>query len=84
MLRHGNNALLGKIFMVESSNDRKLSVPDRRAYTLGTPGKSATIGPSSKSRMLTPMRPVCATIGSPSQSKQNKKTVCYYDNKGSL
>lgn len=62
--------------MVENSTDRKVSVSDRRASTLTTP-KSATIGPTSKSRMLTPMRPICATIGSPSQSKQNKKTVCY-------
>lgn len=74
--------MLGTIFMTENSNDRKFSVPDRRANTLSTP-KSATIGPTSKSRMLTPMRPICATIGSPLQSKQNKKTVRYYDNKGS-
>lgn len=62
--------------MVENLSERKVSVSDRKASTLSTP-KSATIGPTSKSRMLTPMRPICATIGSPSQSKQNKKTVCY-------
>lgn len=62
--------------MVESSVDRKLSVPDRRGNICSTP-KSATIGATTKSRILTPMRPICATIGSPSHSKQNKKTVCY-------
>lgn len=75
-MRNGKNSMLRTIFMVESGTDRKLSVPDRKANTLNTP-KSATLGANSKSRMLTPMRPICATIGSPSQSKQNKKTVCY-------
>lgn len=74
VLRNGKNVMLHAIFMVESSIDRKLSVPDRRANTLSTP-KSATIGATPKSRMLTPMRPICATMGSPSQFKQNKKTV---------
>lgn len=59
--------------MVESHTDRKLSVPDRKINS-GTP-KSATLGANSKSRMLTPMRPICATIGTPSHTKQNKKTV---------
>lgn len=62
--------------MVDSQNDRRLSVQERKGTFLNTP-KSATIGATSKSRMLTPMRPICATIGSPSHSKQNKKTVCY-------
>lgn len=62
--------------MIDNLIDRKLSVSDRKkSNTISTP-KSATIGGNSKSRMLTPMRPICATIGSPSQSKQNKKTVC--------
>lgn len=74
-MRNGKNAMLSTIFMVESSIDRKLSVSDRKANTLTTP-KSATIGATSKSRMLTPMRPICATIGSPTHTKQNKKTVC--------
>ncbi|XP_060874388.1 unconventional myosin-Va isoform X3 [Metopolophium dirhodum] len=74
VLRNGKNAMLRTIFMVESSIDRRLSVPDRKANILTTP-KSATIGATSKSRMLTPMRPICATIGSPTHSKQNKKTV---------
>ncbi|VVC36488.1 Hypothetical protein CINCED_3A024235 [Cinara cedri] len=74
VLRNGKNSMLRTIFMVESSTDRKLSIPDRKANTLTTP-KSATIGATPKSRMLTPMRPICATIGSPSHSKQNKKTV---------
>lgn len=74
VLRNGKNVMLHAIFMVESSIDRKLSVPDRRANTLSTP-KSATIGATPKYRMLTPMRPICATMGSPSQFKQNKKTV---------
>lgn len=76
VLRNGKNLMLRTIFMVENSMDRRLSVPDRKANTLSTP-KSATIGATSKSRMLTPMRPICATIGSPSQFKQNKKTVNY-------
>lgn len=67
--------MLRTIFMVESPIDRKLNVLDRKSNTLTTP-KSATIGATPKSRMLTPMRPICATIGSPSHSKQNKKTVC--------
>lgn len=59
--------------MVESNIEHKLL----KANTLNIQ-KSATIGGgSSKSRMLTPMRPICATIGSPSSSKQNKKTVNY-------
>lgn len=65
--------------MVDSQNDRRLSVHDRKNSSLITP-KSATIGPTSKSRILTPMRPICATIGSPSHSKQNKKTVSYINN----
>lgn len=75
-MRNGKNAMLRTIFKVESSIDCRLSVPDRKANILTTP-KSATIGATSKSRMLTPMRPICATIGSPTHSKQNKKTVCY-------
>lgn len=61
--------------MVESQIDHKFSVLDR---TLNKYSKSATIGGGTQqSRMLTPMRPICATIGSPSSSKQNKKTVSY-------
>ncbi|XP_050443210.1 unconventional myosin-Va isoform X2 [Adelges cooleyi] len=74
ILRNGRNAMLSTIFMVDGSSDSRLGVSDRRSSMLHTP-KSATIGPTSKSRMLTPMRPICATIGSPSPSKQNKKTV---------
>lgn len=71
--------MLRTIFMVDSPLDHKLSIPDRRGNIPSTP-KSATIGATPKSRMLTPMRPICATIGSPSHSKQNKKTVCCYNN----
>lgn len=73
MLRNGKNSVLRTIFMIDNLLERKLSVSDRKKSS--TP-KSATIGGTPKSRMLTPMRPICATIGSPSQSKQNKKTVC--------
>ncbi|XP_050522189.1 unconventional myosin-Va isoform X2 [Daktulosphaira vitifoliae] len=74
VLRNGKNSLLRSMFMIDNSNEHRLSIPDRRSGVLSTP-KSATIGPTPKSRMLTPMRPICATIGSPSQTKQNKKTV---------
>lgn len=77
MLRNGKNTKLRSIFMVENQIDHKSSVLDRKANTLNI-HKSATIGGGTKqSRMLTPMRPICATIGSPSSSKQNKKTVSY-------
>ncbi|KAF0746073.1 unconventional myosin-Va, partial [Aphis craccivora] len=66
VLRNGKNSMLCTILMVESSNDRKLSVPDRKANTLT----------NSKFRMLQSMRPISATIhGSPTHTKQNKKTV---------
>lgn len=74
-MRNGKNTILRNMFMIENPNDRKAGIPDRKINILTTP-KSATIGASPKSRMLTPMRPICATIGSPSHSKQNKKTVC--------
>lgn len=77
-MRNGKITMLRTIFMVESLIDSKLNISDRKANTLKNP-KSATIGATPKSRMLTPMRPICATIGSPSHSKQNKKTV-YYNN----
>lgn len=75
-MRNGKNTMLRTIFMIENPMERKLSVPDRRGNIPSTP-KSATIGATPKSRILTPMRPICATIGSPSHSKQNKKTVCH-------
>lgn len=65
--------------MIDSLPDRKFSASDRKKGNILSTPKSATIGATPKSRMLTPMRPICATIGSPSQSKQNKKTVIFFN-----
>ena len=61
--------MLRTIFMVESSNDYKISVPDRKANTITT----------SKSRMLTPIKPIYAIIGLSTYVKKYKKTVYYYN-----
>lgn len=72
--------MLRTIFLIDGIADRRLNVQDRKKSNTLSTSKSATIGATPKSRMLTPMRPICATVGSPSQSNQNKKTVCnaYY------